>query len=179
MTWILTASGKRFDFADLQPEQIDIRDIAQALSNEARFNGHTSHFYSVAQHSVHVSHIVPPEDALEGLLHDATEAYMKDIPLPLKRMLPDYKRIEQRVDAVIRARFGLPAQCSASIKHADLIMLATERRDLMPADPTPWEVLRGIETLPGRLTANSPADAMWLFWQRWKEITGERIHALA
>lgn len=179
MTWILTASGKHFDFADLQPEQIDIRDIAQALSNEARFNGHTNRFYSVAQHSVAVSRIVPPEDALEGLLHDATEAYMKDIPLPLKRMLPDYKRIEQRVDAVIRARFGLPALCSASIKHADLVMLATERRDLMPTDSSQWDVLRGIEPQPERLTANSPTDAMWLFWLRWKEITGERIHALA
>ena len=179
MTWILTASGKHFDLADPQPDMVDIRDIAQALSNEARFNGHTRSFYSVAQHSVSVSLIVPPADALEGLLHDATEAYMKDIPLPLKRMLPDYKHIEQRVDAVIRDRFGLPAQCSDSIKCADLIMLATERRDLMPPDPTQWDVLHGIEPDPMRIAAAPSSDAKWLFWMRWKELTGERIHAMA
>lgn len=179
MTWILTASGHHFDLADPQPDQIDIRDIAQALSNEARFNGHTSRFYSVAQHSVGVSLIVPPADALEGLLHDASEAYMKDIPLPLKRMLPDYKRIEQRVDAVIRDRFGLPAQCSAAVKHADIVMLATERRDLMPHDSTEWEILRGVDPQPERVSAGGPADAKWLFWMRWKDLTGERIHALA
>lgn len=178
MTWILTASGKHFDLADPQPDQIDIRDIAQGLSNEARFNGHTHYFYSVAQHSVGVSLIVPPDNALEGLLHDATEAYMKDIPLPLKRMLPDYKRIEARVDAVIRDRFGLPAQCSAAVKRADLVMLATERRDLMPADPTEWDVLRDITPEPGRIKAHAAADAKWSFWMRWKDLTGERIHAM-
>lgn len=179
MTWILTASGKHVDLADPQPDQIDIRDIAQGLSNEARFNGHTRRFYSVAQHSILVSDLVPRQHALEGLLHDATEAYMKDIPMPLKHMLPDYKRIEQRVDAVIRAKFGLPAQCSAAVKQADLVMLATERRDLMPDDAAEWEILRGVEPAAEQVIPDSPQDAKWLFWLRWMALTGARAHAVA
>lgn len=179
MTWILTASGRHFDLADPQPDQIDIRDIAHALANEARFNGHTSRFYSVAQHSIAVSYLTPPDNALDGLMHDASEAYLKDLPSPLKRMLPDYRRIEQRVDAAIRARFDLPPQCSDAVKRADLIMLATERRDLMPIDDTDWDCLRGVEPHNKRLIAVSAQDAKWLFWQRWMALTGERIHALA
>lgn len=147
MTWILTRSGKHFDFVDPQPDQIDILDIAWGLSKECRFAGQCYGFYSVAQHSVLVSNIVPAELALEALLHDAAEAYCKDIPMPLKALLPDYKRIEQRVDRAIRATFGLPMECSPEVKRADLILLATERRDLMPPDPEPWAILQGITPL--------------------------------
>jgi hypothetical protein len=143
ITWLLTATGKHFVYADPRPEMIDIRDIARALSREARFNGHASGFYSVAQHSIMVSNIVPEEYALEALLHDASEAYLKDIPRPLKALLPDYKAIEARVDAVVREKFGLPKQKSRIVKNADLVLLATERRDLMPADE-PWPVLSGV-----------------------------------
>lgn len=179
MTWILTASGRHFDFADPQPDQIDIRDICRALSCEARFNGHTRRFYSVAQHSAHVSEIVPPEHALEGLLHDASEAYCKDIPMPLKLMLPDYRAIERRVDAAIRARFGLPAQCSAAVKLADVTLLATERRDLMPIDGSEWEILRGVEPLPQAIKAQSQAEAQMTFWSRWLALSTETADAVA
>lgn len=179
MTWILTQSGRHFDFADPQPDQIDIRDIAHALANEARFNGHTRRFYSVAQHSAGVSQIVPPEHALEGLLHDASEAYCKDIPLPLKLMLPDYKAIERRVDAAIRARFGLPAQCSAAVKLADVTLLATERRDLMPIDTAEWEILRGVEPLPVSIKSLPPSEAKMLFWSRWLALGTETADAVA
>ncbi|TKI02119.1 HD family hydrolase, partial [Martelella alba] len=130
MTWITTFSGRHFDYADPDINSICITDIIHALSNECRYAGHCSQFYSVAQHSVLTSMIVPPAFALEALLHDAAEAYCKDIPAPLKRLLPDYHAVENRVDAVIRRRFGLPEAMSPEVKRADLIMLATERRDL-------------------------------------------------
>lgn len=171
MTWILTASGRHFDFADPQPHQIEILDIAQALSNECRYAGHTKVFYSVAQHSVMVSRIVPREHALEGLLHDAAEAYAKDIPSPLKALLADYRDVEDRVDAAIRERFGLPPSCSDVVKRADLVMLATERRDLMPQDSTPWEILRDIQPHPRKLVAMHPARAQASFLRRWVELT--------
>lgn len=155
MSWILTRSGLHFDYADPQPDMIDISDIAYGLAAESRFAGQTLFPYSVAQHSIAVSQIVPCELRLEGLLHDASEAYMKDLPQPLKTMLPEYKAIEKRVDAVIREKFGLPATTSPEVKHADLVMLATERRDLLPKDDTPWYLLDGITPLKERIDALS------------------------
>lgn len=108
MTWLLTYSGREFDLIDPQPDMIDLIDIAHGLANECRFSGQCRFYYSVAQHSVLVSQNVPPEFAFEALMHDASEAYLKDIPRPLKQLLPDYRAIEQRVEAVIRYRFGLP-----------------------------------------------------------------------
>lgn len=102
---------------------IDIHDIAIALSREARFNGHTTEFYSVAQHSLFVSNLLPPDNALEGLLHDATEAYMRDIPSPLKKLLFDYQKLEKRMDRAIRKKFGLPPIMSKIVKDCDLLAL--------------------------------------------------------
>lgn len=171
MTWILTNSGKHFDFADPQPDQIDLLDIAQGLANECRYAGQCRTFYSVAQHSQMASYIVDPEHAIEALLHDASEAYCKDIPRPLKHLLPDYQRIEARVDAAIRARFNLPPAMNRQVKRADLIMLATERRDLMPVDDTPWPVLQGIIPLERKIIAAHAGRAQALFLKRWVELT--------
>lgn len=170
MSWILTRSGKHFDFSDPQPDQVDIIDIAWGLAKECRFAGQCMGFYSVAQHSVLVSEIVPAELALEGLLHDASEAYCKDIPMPLKAMLPDYKAIEQRVDRAIRAAFGLPEVCSPEIKRADIILLATERRDLMPHDPAPWAILEGVAPLPKQVRPISIPEALDWFMQNYIDL---------
>ncbi|HEC0150186.1 TPA: 5'-deoxynucleotidase, partial [Escherichia coli] len=130
MSFIKTFSGKHFYYDRINKDNIDINDIAVSLSNICRFAGHLSHFYSVAQHAVLCSQLVPQEFAFEALMHDATEAYCQDIPAPLKRLLPDYKRMEEKIDAVIREKYGLPPVMSTPVKYADLIMLATERRDL-------------------------------------------------
>ncbi len=133
MTWILTHSGKHFDFLDPQPDQVCIGDIAHALSRICRFTGHTSRFYSVAEHSFYCSKLVDDvELKLEALLHDAHEAYINDISSPLKKLLPDYQLIEKRVDAVIRDKFGLPARMSIEVQQVDLLMLGNEMAELMP-----------------------------------------------
>ncbi|HCR3554408.1 TPA: HD family hydrolase [Morganella morganii] len=129
MSYIATSTGKHIDFTNITPDQICIEDIARGTSNICRFAGQLENFYSVAQHSVYVSQIVPPEYALEALLHDATEAYMGDIASPLKAMLPDYKAVEKRIEAVIREKFGLPPVMTVDVHYADLVMLATEMRD--------------------------------------------------
>ena len=129
MPYIATSTGKYIDFVNITPDQICIEDIARGMSNMCRFAGQLENFYSVAQHSVYVSQIVPPEYALEALLHDATEAYMGDIASPLKAMLPDYKAVEKRIEAVIREKFGLPPIMTVDVHYADLVMLATEKRD--------------------------------------------------
>lgn len=170
MTSLLTNSGKHLDLIDPQPAMIDILDIAKGLSREARFSGQTLAFYSMAQHSVLASHIVPEEFALEALLHDASEAYIKDIPRPLKQLLPDYRRVEARVQGAIRARFGLPAEQSQEVSDADRVLLATERRDLMPADATDWPVLYGVKPMDKLLQAVNPYRSEALFLHRFLEV---------
>lgn len=170
MTWINTLSGQHFSFTDTDPATINIEDIAAALSNLCRFTGHLQDFYSVAQHSVHVSYLVPPEYALEALLHDASEAYCNDISSPLKAMLPDYQRVEHRVDQFIRDKFGLPAAMSAPVKYADLIMLATERRDFDMDDGTPLPILEGIPCADFIMSPLLPRQARVLFLNRYNQL---------
>lgn len=171
MSFIQTLSGKRFDYINSTADDVDIEDIANALSNICRFAGYVPEFYSVAQHSVLCSQIVPPEFAFEALMHDAAEAYCQDIPQPLKRLLPDYKRIEDLVDGLIRAKYNLPFDMSPVVKYADLTMLATERRDLEIDDGTRWAILDGIpcsdliQIIPQR-----PGQAYGLFMNRFNEL---------
>lgn len=91
---------------------------------------------------------------------------MKDLPAPLKALLPDYKAIERRVDIAIRTRFGLPLESSSIVKHADRALLATERRDQMPADDTPWELLRDVVAIAHVIHGLEPRQAEFFFLDR-------------
>ncbi|HHH1143922.1 HD family hydrolase [Yersinia enterocolitica] len=172
MSYITTYSGLDFDYLKPLASSICIEDIAQALSHECRFAGHLPNFYSVAQHCLLISTIVPEEFALEALLHDATEAYCKDIPSPLKRLLPDYQAIEQQVDTVIRETFGLPAEISAIVHYCDLVMLTTERQELDIDDGKEWPMLAGIPSAEMAIVPMSSRDARIAFLARFNELTG-------
>jgi 5'-deoxynucleotidase YfbR-like HD superfamily hydrolase len=171
---ILLFGGQYFSFVDPEHSRFSIADIAHALSHLCRFTGHVREFYSVAQHSVGVSYLVPPEHALEGLLHDAPEAFLGDVAAPLKRLLPDYKALEHRVESAVLKRFGIAMPLSDCIKRADLIMLATEQRDLMPHhdDAWEWESISGIKPLDVTLVAQSATEAREMFLRRFKQLTG-------
>lgn len=151
MSWILTHTGKRFDLLAPRAELISTIDIAHALAQVCRFNGHTRHHYSVAQHSLLVASIVPADLQLTALLHDATEAYVGDLVRPLKALLPDYSEIEHGIWLAICDRFNLDPALPTSIHQADMIALATERRDLMPDHLEAWPCLAGVQPLPATL----------------------------
>lgn len=126
---IRTFTGKCFDVIDLKPNTIDVRDIAHALSHTARFAGQTFQFLSVAQHSVMVSEMVSERYALAALLHDASEAYLGDMPSPFKKLLPDYRMLEQNVMNAIATKFGFEMPLHPSIKKADKEILQMEWDD--------------------------------------------------
>lgn len=149
--WFTTFTGKTVQPLSIRPEDIDIVDIAHALSQVCRFGGHTLNFYSVAEHSVLVADLVPEPVRLHALLHDAAEAYTGDLIAPLKYGLGLktrwWKSLERRFDAAIAAALGLAPMSpdfKLLVKHADLVALATERRDVMPNDGKEWVLLDGI-----------------------------------
>lgn len=170
--WIQTYSGRRFNPTNPNPDAIVIQDIAHALSMQCRFTGHTKKFYSVAQHSVYVSHICNEEDALWGLMHDASEAYLVDVPRPLKRSgkFQAYLDFEAQMQEAICKRFGLPIQEPPSVKKADTKLLATEARDLMSPLHSDW--VNRTTPLPFVIEAWEPQKAKNMFMQRFYELIG-------
>lgn len=130
--WMLTASGKVFWPLDPRPDEIEIDDIAHALSHLCRYAGHCRKFYSVAQHSVLVARALPPEHQRWGLLHDATEAYLVDVPRPVKPYLSGYHHAEERLMQTIISRFDLDPAMPAEVKRVDDAILADEFAQIMP-----------------------------------------------
>ncbi|MBF0191957.1 MAG: phosphohydrolase [Magnetococcales bacterium] len=171
--WIQTYTGIQFWPMDARPEEIALLDIAHALSMLCRFNGHCRRFYSVAEHSVHVSRVVGAADARWGLLHDAAEAYLSDIPKPVKRVLPAFHPWEERLLAVIADRFGLASpEPPETVKQADLALLASEKVVLMGPAPASWGWMP--EPVPGlEIVGWSPEEAKRVFLARFAELFPE------
>jgi hypothetical protein len=133
---IRTSTGTYINVFEIEKQQelIFLDDIAHALAYQCRFSGHIQTFYSVAEHSLHVAEIVPDEDKLAALLHDASEAYLVDIPAPIKPGLPDYKQIESVVMCAIAEKIGFQYPLSPSIKEADIEALKYEWDNYMLSD---------------------------------------------
>ena len=142
-TYMLTYTQKEFYPLEPKIEDIEIKDIAHALGNICRFTGHVNQFYSVAQHSVIVSHLCQPENALAGLLHDASEAYLSDIARPVKytEKMEGYREIEALLEKTINEKFGIPYPMSADVKYADDMALLAEGYQLFKPIPN-WVIAR-------------------------------------
>lgn len=179
--WFESRWGKRCDLVEPEPDMILVSDIAHSLSNLCRFNGHCSKFYSVAEHCLRVAELMPGEQYIHGLLHDAHEAWTGDIIHPLKQILDRdgrLKDLENKVDSAIYRKLGFARpseEVRDMIKAADLTMLATERRDLMGPPAGQWPILEGIDPLPEVIRPMSSPRAkhewmkaladQWLLWQ--------------
>ena len=178
--YLQTVSGRWVNPFDPDPEQLDAGDIARSLANQCRFGGHSRVFYSVAQHSVLVSELVESrggdgEDAFAALMHDATEAYLGDMPHPLKHrsaLGAAFKAAEEHLERAIRARFGIRPDVP-EIKRVDRALLATERRSFS-AEDWHWPELDGVQPLDVELTAWSPDEAARAFAARYAELDARR-----
>jgi uncharacterized protein len=166
--WLQTATGRMFMLAAPSPLEVHIIDIAVALSRIPRFNGHTVQFYSVAQHCVIVSDMLPPQLRFCGLMHDAAEAYVGDRTKPLKEVCQELVVVERRVWAAIAAKFDLPLHTPMDVKHADCVALATEKRDLMAPAPWSWQDLP--DPLEAKITPWSCEQAFDEFFKRFLEL---------
>jgi hypothetical protein len=156
--WMQTYSGGRFYPLDPRPEEVNPIDIAHSLSLQCRFGGHVDRFISVAEHCVHMATWVEQKYALHALLHDATEAYVVDVPRPLKRDLIGYKEIEQGVWVAIAERFGISPEIPQQVHEADDRILLTERNALMH-NAERWVQDSEIKPLPCRIPGWSSSEA--------------------
>lgn len=166
---ILLFGGSYFDYGSPETSDFTIEDIAHGLSMTCRFAGHCGWHYSVAQHSVHVSHFVPKQFAYEGLMHDASEFAVGDMAKPLKVLCPDYTVIEKRVELAVFKRFGVCMPLPVSVKDVDIRMLATEQRQLMRNGDN-WHHTHGRAPYNFDIPVWSPAEAKKQFLLRFAEL---------
>lgn len=161
---IRTFTGIYMNVFEPTPEMICIEDIAHALSHQCRFGGHLPEFYSVAQHSLLCSSIASEENRFAALLHDASEAYLLDIPRPIKQRLSNYKEIEDRLMILIAEKFGFEYPLNAEVKKVDEQLLNVEWEQLMLGNPN----IQPIKCF-------SPAMAKRRFIETFHELSGGKF----
>lgn len=173
--WMQTFTGIQFWPCDPRAEEIRIADVAHALSMQCRYGGHCREFYSVAEHSWRASKVCDPKNALWALLHDAAEAYLVDLPRPIKRhsaLGDEYRKMETKLMLAVCERFGLDLEEPYDVKQADELMLHWEARDLMGPHPAPW-ANEGTFKLPSLvMSPMSPRIAEQAFLERYIELGG-------
>jgi len=168
--FIATYSGGKFWPLAPRFEDVNIHDISHALSMICRFTGHVRQFYSVAQHCWYVSHLVPEQDALAGLLHDAAEAYVCDVSTPVKQspQFEFYREAEKRIQRAIFKRFGLQPEIPESVHRADRLLVVREARALL-TNSAAWAGMPEADIRP--LIPREPCFAEQMYLNRFKELT--------
>ena len=174
--WILTHRGHRFSFVNLESNVYDIKDISHALSMTCRFGGMSLWHYSVAQHSCHIAEELFRETgdaslAMDGLMHDAEEAYMGDMKLPLKEMMPEFQELSRHVDKQIRKffrSFGVPQEMQPLTKEYDTRILLDEKTYLLPQNGIAWDIEKTHSPLGIHIPQMSPHLAEQKFFELFK-----------
>lgn len=169
-SYLSTCSGKNFCLQAPEAAQIDIKDIAHGLAYQCCYNGQTSHFYSLAQHSLLVAGLVPAQHRLAALLHDAAAAYFGGMAWPLRQLLPDFPALEKKIMAAVGEKFGVTDFHASAIRRAHMIILSTEQRDVYPGTGIP--LLAGASApIPRRIDFMSPEEAKFQYLERFFELT--------
>lgn len=186
MSFIVAADGREISMRHAAVGEITSFSIAWSLSQINRFNGHARRPYSVAEHSLLVCEILERDFGLDthglfaGLMHDAHEAVCGDMHSPGKHEIgPEWYRWEHRWQRLVRSTFGLHVSSTAhrdAIHRADLMALATEKRDLMPDGAVSWPALAGISPVPW-VDLYSDARRV-LIWEDWRDRFRTRFHQL-
>lgn len=169
--WIQTYTGRQFFACDPLAEDIEILDIASGLSKNTRYGGQCLRFYSVAEHCCHICDAAPDPLKLEALMHDASEAYLVDVPRPIKASLTNYAAIENGLMLVIAKKYGFNWPVSPLVKKLDNGILADEQRQNMAPPPAPWAQLTD-PPLNCRLQFWTPDQAMLEFVTRFFRFWG-------
>lgn len=174
-----TQTGREINLHDPDPAAIHIVDIAHGLSNVCRFAGQTRSFYSVAAHSLNAVAFLEARGAstrqkLYALLHDASEAYIADMPSPVKNLSSGYRELEARLQGAIYERFGLSRKEPRCLKFVDDVMLAKERWLLFPwVSPGDWETFTGAG---GSVRINYVGEeTKYRFLEKFNELYGEYV----
>lgn len=178
--WLQTYTGRVIWPLDPRPEEICVEDIAHGLAYTCRFHGHSKFFYSVAQHSVHVMEYVADPHKLLGLLHDAAESYIGDLPRPIKHLpgLASYREMETNLLRAILDALEVPSTYAGwkAVDEVDNRMLATEARVLMVwPPPLPWGNLLEPYTDERADLEHpwSPEEAERIFLERYRWLKGK------
>lgn len=172
--WQQTYTNEIIEMNSVDPKAINIEDIAHALSMQCRYAGHIPKFYSVAEHSYWVSVLVPEKYAMWGLMHDAAEAYITDIPTYVKDCIPGIGILENYLLSCIAIKFNLKSlTMPREVKKVDLRMLMTEKQQFYSKDVRDWEV--NAKPYPNiTLGCWEPLYAELTFLNRFKELWHDR-----
>ncbi len=168
--YIQLITGKRFPFLNPKPEDINILAVACGLSHQCRYAGQIKQFFSIAEHSLQLSYAVPSEYAKWALLHDAAEAFITDIPSPIKAHLPEFIEIENKVMEAVCDAFSIDREMPEIVKEYDARICVNERANLLTPLEGGWE--GDLKPLDG-VTFNfyKPNDAHVRFLGRFYELS--------
>jgi 5'-deoxynucleotidase YfbR-like HD superfamily hydrolase len=171
MTWLQTINGKAWDLLDPDPSAFDLEIACRMLARTYRYTGHTPYPYTVAQHSVYVGTIagaLHPPARVYGLIHDLHEAYIGDLPSPIKRLVSGYDKIEAAAERAVLLALGLPEptpEIAQAVQAADLEMLRRERRVFFPQPARDWGAWDHDDSLSGVLPNIRPART-----EGWRDV---------
>jgi hypothetical protein len=164
--WMQVYSGGCFYPLDPRPEDVHIGDIAHSLAHQCRYAGHSMRFYSIAEHCCHIHDAIEDEHKFAALMHDAAEAYLVDVPRPVKPYLTEYRGIEENIERVIFKKFGLPFPFHVRVKQLDNSIIVDEKAALMYECDQDWYLI-GFEPLGVEIECWTPERAKAAFLNRF------------